>query len=228
MYWVPEQGAESLRQVLGRSGLAITEVKKAVCLPLSRRIEVGLVAPEVWEDYALCRRQFSWYRHSSRQGQTLVVSSVPLSEVAPDPAVIIKDSSFRPPRLPDREAQAALIQRDSYRNSRPEEWENIEAEDREAQQKWLKVMGLQGLTFEDLFIGHCANHANFIEPAYQVLEDHRPVPYSLGKTRTVCSACLEFYNIIGSSFKKKYVVPCPGAVLFSGMVPNHYYEVISL
>ena len=75
-------------------------------------------------------------------------------------------------------------------------------------------MGLQGMTFEELFVGHCANHANFIEPAYQVLEEGRPVPYSLGKTRTVCSACLEFYNIIGSSFQKKYVVPCPGAVLF--------------
>ncbi len=210
VYWVPEPEAEPLRQFLGRSGLAITEVKKAVCLPLSRRIEVGLVAPEVWEDYALCRRQFSWYRHSSRLGQTLVVSSVPLNEAAPDPAVIIKDSSFRPPRLPDREAQAALIHRDSYRNSRPEEWENINAQDREEQQKWLKVMGLQGLTFEDLFIGHCANHANFIEPAYQVLEDRRPVPYSLGKTRTICSACLEFYNIIGVVFQKKICGSLPG------------------
>ena len=216
-----------MRPALGRRGVEVTEVRKAVCLPLSRRIEVGLVAPEVWEDYALCRRQFSWYRHSSRQGQTLVVSSVPIPEAALDPDVIIRDSLFRPPRLPVREAQAALIQRDSYRNSRPEEWEDIGAEDREAQQKWLKVMGLQGLTFEDLFFGHCANHANFIEPACQVLEDGQPVPYSLGKTRTICSACLEFYNIIGSAFKKKYVVPCPGAVLFAGMVPNHYYEVIS-
>ena len=140
--------------------LEVTEVKKAVCLPLSRRVEVGLVAPEVWEDYALCRRQFSWYRHSPRQGQTLVVSSDPLPGVAGGPAVIIQDSSFRPPALPDREAQTALIQRESYRSSRPEEWENIGAEDREAQQKWLKVMGLQGLTFEELFISHCANHAN--------------------------------------------------------------------
>ena len=99
----------------------------------------------------------------------------------------------------------------------------------------MKVMGLQGMTFEELFVGHCANHANFIEPAYQVLEEDRPVPYSLGKTRTVCSACLEFYNIIGSPLSKKNMwfpargrmVPCPGAVLFAGMVPNHYYEVIS-
>jgi hypothetical protein len=118
------------------------------------------------------------------------------------------------------------MQRASYREARPEEWENIGAVDREEQARWLKVMGLQGLTFEELFVSHCANHANFIEPAYQVLEEGLPVPYSLGKTRTVCSACLEFYNIIGSVFPKKYVVPCPGAVLFAGMVPNHYYEVV--
>jgi hypothetical protein len=156
-----------------------------------------------------------------------VVSSVPLPDVAPAPSALIQNSLFHPPRLPDREEQRALIQRASYRNSHPEEWENIGAADREEQVRWMKVMGLQGITFEDLFVGHCANHANFIEPAYQVPEGGRPVPYSLGKTRTVCSACLEFYNIIGASFKKKYVVPCPGAVLCAGLVPNHYYEVIS-
>ena len=32
--------------------------------------------------------------------------------------------------------------------------------------------------------------------------------------------------IIGSQFKKKLVVPCPGAVLFAGMAPNRYYEVV--
>jgi hypothetical protein len=190
-------------------------------------VEVGLVPPEAWENYALCHRQFSWYRQSLRRGQTLVVSALPLPGSAPEPEIIIRNSSFRPPRLPTREEQRALIQRAGYQNSRPDEWENIGAEDREEQVRWMKVMGLQGLTFEELFISHCANHANFIEPAYQVLEDHHPVPYSLGKTRTVCSACLEFYDILGSSFQKKYVVPCPGAVLFAGMIPNHYYEVVS-
>ena len=215
-----------MRSSLDRSGLEVTEAKKAVCLALSRRVVVGLVAPAAWDNYDLCRRQYSWYRQSPRRGQTLVVSSVPLPDVAPAPSALIQNSLFHPPRLPDREEQRALIQRASYRNSHPEEWENIGAADREEQVRWMKVMGLQGMTFEELFVGHCANHANFIEPAYQVPEEGRPVPYSLGKTRTVCSACLEFYNIIGSSFPKKYVVPCPGAVLFAGMVPNHYYEVV--
>ncbi|MCU0578570.1 MAG: hypothetical protein MUF69_03395 [Desulfobacterota bacterium] len=180
----------------------MTEVKKAVCLPLSRRVDVGLVSPAAWETYDLCRRQFSWYRQSPRAGQTLVVSSLPLPDIAPAPDVVIRNGSFRPPRLPTPEEQRALMQRASYREARPEEWENIGAVDREEQARWLN------------------------EPAYQVLEEGLPVPYSLGKTRTVCSACLEFYNIIGSVFPKKYVVPCPGAVLFAGMVPNHYYEVV--
>ncbi len=52
-----------------------------------------------------------------------------------------------------------------------------------------------------------------------------PVPYSIGTTKQVCSACLEFFNIIGANFRKKLVVPCPGAVLYAGMSVNTYYEV---
>jgi hypothetical protein len=226
VYWFPASEPAQVETLLKPGGLEVTEIKKAVCLPLSRRVEVGLVSPAAWETYDLCRRQFSWYRQSPRAGQTLVVSSRLLPDIAPAPDVIIRNGSFRPPRLPTPEEQQALMARASYREARPEEWEKIGAVDREEQTRWLKVMGLQGTTFEELFVGHCANHANFIEPVYRVLEEGRPVPYSLGKTRTVCSACLEFYNIIGSSFQKKYVVPCPGAVLFAGMVPNHYYEVV--
>lgn len=216
-----------MRSSLDLNGRMVTEVRKAVCLPLSRRVEVGLVSPTAWDEYDLCRRQYSWYRHSPRRGQTLVVSTLPLPEPAPPLEVVIRNSAFRPPRLPTPEELRTLMERASYRESRPEEWEKIGAVDREEQARWMKVMGLHGITFEELFVGHCANHANFIQPAYQVLEGGRPAPYSLGKTRTVCSACLEFYNIIGSSFPKKYVVPCPGAVLFAGLVPNHFYEVVS-
>ena len=63
-------------------------------------------------------------------------------------------------------------------------------------------------SYEELFIKHCANHANFIEPEYYI-KDEEPIPYSIGKTTHICSACLEFFNIIGSKWKKKLVVPCP-------------------
>ena len=120
----------------------------------------------------------------------------------------------------------ALIQRDSYLKARPDEWEDLSTEDPQQQKKWLAVMGLAGISFEELFVGHCANHANFIEPRYYALENGTECALlHWAKPPTVCSACLEFFNVIGGSFRKKFVVPCPGAVLFAGMIPNHYYEV---
>jgi hypothetical protein len=216
-----------VREVLDRQGRISTDIRKAVCLPLSRQVEIGWVAPKVWQSYPLCRRQLSWYRHSSLQGKTLLVSSNELTEEFPSPAAIIQNSTFRPEDLPGRHELPDLIKRESYLKARPDEWEDLSAEDQEQQKKWLAVMGLGGMSFEELFVGHCANHANFIEPRYYDLENGQPAPYSLGKTVTVCSACLEFFNIIGGSFRKKYVVPCPGAVLFAGMTPNHYYEVLT-
>ena len=52
-------------------------------------------------------------------------------------------------------------------------------------------------------------------------------PYSIAKTARVCSACLQFFNIIGRQFREKYVVPCPGASLFAGMAVNKYYRVLT-
>lgn len=51
-------------------------------------------------------------------------------------------------------------------------------------------------------------------------------PLSKRISNGICSACLEFFNIIGSRLVKKLVVPGPGAVLFAGMAPNRYYEVV--
>jgi hypothetical protein len=227
VYWLDFDEAPRLRGVLKRQGMVPTDIKKAVCLPLSRQIDIGWVGPEVWQSFALCRRQLSWYRHSPLHGKTLLVSSTELTEKFPPPAAILQNSNFRPGGLPKKQDWPTLIKRESYLKARPKEWEDLRAEDQEQQKRWLAVMGLGGTSFEELFVGHCANHANFIEPRYYALEDGQPVPYSLGRTVTVCSACLEFFNVIGGSFRKKYVVPCPGAVLFAGMVPDHYYEVIS-
>jgi hypothetical protein len=82
------------------------------------------------------------------------------------------------------------------------------------------------VSFADLFAWHCANHANFIEPIYYLETDQGPAPYSIARTKFVCSACLELFNIIGADWKRKLVVPCPGAALFAGMATNRYYEVV--
>lgn len=203
------------------------EAGKAVCVPLARNIEIGFVPKDGWSKYALCRRQLTWFNpECSYYGQVLVISSGRIEAINTGPTVVIGDATFRRPEAPDRTGQLRMVDRESYRKARPEAWEDIAAEDPEVQARWLKIMGVRGATYDELFITHCANHANFIDPVHFVREGDQIVPYSIAKTTHICSACLEFFNIIGSPFKKKLVVPCPGAVLFAGLAPNRYYEVV--
>ena len=203
------------------------EAKKAVCVPLARRIDIGFVPKDSWRKYDLCRRQLTWFHPSCRyHGRILVISSKKIEEIAADPDVTICERKLKRPALPDKTEQLRLIDRESYKQARPDAWEDIGNEDAQFQERWLKIMGVRGITYDELFITHCANHANFIEPAHFITEVDQTVPYSIAKTPYICSACLEFFNIIGSPFKKKLVVPCPGAVLFAGMAPNRYYEVV--
>jgi len=195
-------------------------------VPLSKEVEIGFVPSDAWGKYSFCRRPSSWYKASPFAGRILVVSSFDLGDYHFTPETIIRDSDFQPSRLPDGEGKLKLIEQESYQKAKPAEWENIDAEGPELHNQWLRMMGLMGVSYEELFITHCANHANFIEPAYFIGEENEQVPYSIDKTSHICSACLEFFNIIGTPFRKKMVVRCPGAVLFAGMVANRYYEVI--
>ncbi len=225
VYWLTINEFNRLKEGLADKGQTLFQAKKAVCLPLSRDQQIAFVEPQAWDAYSLCHRQLSCYRASPFRQKILVVGAFVLDDFALHPETIIRDSKFRTRQLPDRDEQLRLIGRDSYQRTRPDEWENVGQEDPDQQKRWLKVMGLGHMSYQELFIGHCANHANFIEPEYYILEDDQHVPYSIGRTPYICSACLEFYNIIGSAHKKKYVVPCPGAVLFVGMAANHFYEV---
>ncbi len=203
------------------------EAKKAVCVPLSKKVALGYVPPDSWETYTLCKRQLSWYKTSSHFGQTLVVSSLNLASWGLTAETLIRNSKFRCRKFPGPAEQMALLDRESYVTSKPDAWDRIDEAEQDRNDRWLKIMGIHGKTYDELFITHCANHANFIEPKF-FIKDGQPIPYSLGKTTHICSACLEFFNIIGSEWKKKLVVPCPGAVLFAGMAPNRYYEVVQL
>ncbi|AFM27936.1 hypothetical protein [Desulfomonile tiedjei] len=225
VYWIEEPLFSDVKTKIEARGISLRETKKAVCIPLSKSVQAGYVLPETWGRFELCKRQLSWYRSSSYYGKILLVSSHDLNDSAMSAEIIIRRSAFKPSSLPLTGEKARLIERLSYQNARPDEWNNIESQEIEEKERWLKVMGLRGVKFEDLFVSHSANHANFIEPVYFVLEGDERVPYSICKTSHVCSACMEWYNIIGGSFRKKLVVPCPGAVLFAGLVTNRYYEV---
>jgi hypothetical protein len=225
-YWLQEKEFHGLKNHWKLKGMKLVEAKNAACDPLSKEVEIGFVPLEAWGKNPFCKRPSSWYKISPFTGKILVISSFDLQEYHVLPETIIRECRFRPPKLPNREEKLRLINQRRYQQLRPTEWEDIDAEGPELHNEWLRAIGLRGVSFEELFITHRANHANFIEPAYFIVEENEPVPYSIDKTSYICSACLEFFNIIGANFRKKYVVPCPGAVLYAGMITNRYYEVL--
>ena len=228
-YWVSGEEAGLLKERLENDDRDVFEVKKAVCIPLSARYDVGLIPPEAWRDYEFCRRQFSWQRSSRFKDMTLIISAGDLSAYGLTPETIIRSRpDFKPPSLPGPDCFPALVQNREYIESKPDEWDDIAREDPEKIKQWMKVLRLKDESFSRLLLSHSANHANFITPVYYVKDgDGEKIPYSIAPTRQVCSACLEFFNIIGSSQVRKLVEPCPGAALFAGLEANLYYEVYS-
>ena len=219
----------ALNNTLSEMGTPLYETRKAVCLPLSSKIPIGYVPPEAWSNFDICKRQLSWYHTSQFSGRYLLIIGTDINEYGFDfkPATIISKVKFKPKELPgsDNQRVKELTDKKSFTISCPSAFKDIESMDNETQSHWLKIMGIGGISFKDLFTFQCANHVNFIEPDYFINAEEGQIPYSIGMTRQVCSACLEFFNIIGAEFKKKFVVPCPGAVLFAGMSVNTYYEV---
>jgi hypothetical protein len=225
-YWLQGKEFSDLGDLWEKKGLKLVEARNAACDPLSKGVEIGFVPLEAWGKNPFCKRPSSWYQASPFAGKILVISSFDLQEYHVTPETIVRECRLRAPQLPTREEKLRLINQTRYQQSKPAEWEDIDSEGPELHNEWLRAIGLRGVSYEELFITHKANHANFIEPAYFVFEENRLVPYSIDKTSHICSACLEFFNIIGAQFKKKLVVPCPGAVLYAGLITNRYYEVL--
>jgi len=223
--WTEADSVSALKEKLAADRVAFHEARKAVCTPLSKHVEIGIVIPETWSKTQLCQRPLSWYWNSPLAGRYLVISSKSLDEYGLTPRIILRKTKFHPPVLPGETQQRRMIQRSSYLKAKPPAWDKLDERDEANQEQWLRVMGLRGKKFKDLFITHCANHANFIEPEYFIERNGERVPYSIGATNQICSACLEFFNVIGGAYRYKLVVPCPGAVIFAGLPVNRYIEV---
>lgn len=224
-YWLKKKEYLDFQQTLEKEGVKYSVAKKAVCPPLSKRWSLGIVPPETWEKAKLCQRQLSWYWYSAHAGEYLIISSFDLSSYGMSQQIIIQKSDLKPKEFPSPETQKDMISRYSYLQNKPKEWDDIDLESDELQ-KWMKIMGIRGIKFKDLFLSHCANHANFLEPIYYLQDNGCIIPYSISnKTKYLCSACLEFFNIIGARFTRKLVIPCPGAITFAGLPVNTYLEV---
>ena len=206
----------------------IYRARRMVCELLHPQREAGIALPEVWNKN--CRRQGSWYRASSHNREILVVTSFPLEGRR---GVKIAPSDFQPSRRPSPDEVRTLAESPAYLKVKPAEWDSIDDFDRE--QFRLFRQGLFKLgqatreeaeeNFDSVFPGHCANHANFIEPGFYLERGGEKIPYSLGPTLRVCSACVELFGLLGDQFEEKLVVFCPGAVVSTGLPPDRYFSV---
>ena len=227
-YWIESTAANYWQDRLEEADLDVFNIRKAPCIPLSPRYEIGLVSPEAFTEYIFCNQQLSYFKHSPMAGMSLIISSTDLSEFGLTPETVITPRpDFNPPHLAGPQDCEALVAEPRYLAVQPTEWAELEANERTQKQRWQRMEQLTGLKPEELWPFHRANHANFIEPKLFVEENCLRVPYSIARTSRVCSACLEFFNIVGRSFKRKLVVPCPGAVMFSGLGKDLYYQVDS-
>jgi hypothetical protein len=116
-YWLTETDFHLLKENLSPKGNDFFASRRAVCVPLSKEVEIGFVPPDAWGKYPFCRRPLSWYKASPLAGRILVVSSFDLDEYHFSPETVIQESDFKPPKLPDREGKLKLIEQESYQKA---------------------------------------------------------------------------------------------------------------
>lgn len=223
IYWVDDP--EEAEAVIKSRGIDVFRVKKAVCIPLAENFELGVIPPETWSEYQFCRRQYSWYHQSQYAGMTLIISSIELPGIRAASKLLITDYPQLTPPDPGLRDIEDLAGHPEFKKMTPPAWNRIN--DAESS-TWFKVMKIEGIEPDALLEYHSANHANFIHPKFFIKNSDGPTPCSIGPTSRVCSSCLELFNIIGSAYDRKLVIPCPGAVRFAGLKKNKYYKVVTL
>jgi hypothetical protein len=223
-YWVDLYHLKEARRHLEEKGLELPDEGHIPCRALRISKQIVFVAPPAWDGF--CKRKTSWYRKSELAGKFLIVSDFPLDTINPGNPIIIRESDFKPSRFPTSDELSQLILSGEYQKRKPSEWDKPHPLEKDFYQRWFERIRInEPFDFDKIFVSHSANHANFLDPKFFVSENGAIAPYSIADSIHVCSSCLEFFNILGSQWPVKYVVPCIGAVQFAHLSKNHYFEV---
>ena len=223
-YWVDPPELMEVRASLGQKGIQLTEEIHIPCRVLRVSKEIGYVTPQAWSGF--CKRRTSWYWNSEKSEKDLLVTRSPLDFAGLEKPIVVSETGFHPVRFPSSRDLSELVTSPEYQNRKPQAWEKVDPDEKMTYQKWLDRLGHTGsFAFEEIFLTHSANHANFLSPRFFVTVNDQVAPYSISDTLHVCSSCAEFFNILGEPFSVKYVVPCPGAVLFARLPMNRYFKV---
>ena len=218
------QGLKEAKENLQDKGMQLNDEDYIPCRALKSSKEIVYVTHQAWNSF--CKRRTSWYWNSEKTGMFLIASNTSLDLPDVEHPVLITESNFEPDRLPSSYEITQLVQLEKYQKSKPHEWDRIDPIEKDFYQRWLKHHGLnKPFDFDEIFLTHSANHANFLDPIFFINVDGTKAPYSISDSIHICSSCLEFFNIIGSGWLVKYVVPCIGAVQFARLPMNKYFKV---
>ena len=172
-------------------------------------------------------RQGSWYRGSDRRGQYMVMSDHRLPEALDDYLDSeMSASDFAPESLPTAEVLSDIVSSAEYQTQKPNQWEKTGLKEAVAVKMLFTVNRFWGIgdNLKKHWLGHRANHANFLSKKVTTEVDGEQVAYSVTGNESVCSSCVEFFNVIEAD-SRKLVRSCPGAVTFGGAKRDIYYDI---
>jgi hypothetical protein len=226
LYWMSPDELIGLKGVLKEAGFTLSTALLTPCQVLhASGKNVVYADPAVWS--RMCVRQGSWYRGSARKGMTMMVSAERLPEpFAPFLDATMAQSDFQPEKLPDSAELQKVVESAEYTSAKPEAWEKKTWLDAFLFKVMFSVFRFWGWgdNLKKHWLGHRANHANFIAKNHAVELDGEKVAYSVTGNAGVCSSCVEFFNVIEPG-SRKLVRSCPGAVIFGGAQRNLFYDL---
>ncbi len=223
-YWIKGDRLKGVLEDLRSAGHRVVSLKKGpVCLSLRSKKRICVVFQDAWSSG--CKRQGSWYGLSSKRGDILLVSPIRLKIINCLIGGIIEESDFIPPRYADFEDKLRLFQNLRFSNLIPWRWRYVSESEKRIYIRWAKRFRGNVDDYYQLYLSHSANHSNFISPLLYVKEKDLIIPYSIEHTASVCSCCIELFGILGSEFKIRYVIPCPGACIFAELRSDIYLRV---
>ena len=226
LYWFDEGDFESSKKLLSEAGYRLEAAAMTPCQVLRARGKTLMYAPpETWS--RLCVRQGSWYRKSDRRGQYMVMSDHRLPEALDDYLDSeMSASDFAPESLPTAEVLSDIVSSAEYQSQKPDQWEKTGLKEAVAVKMLFTVNRFWGIgdNLKKHWLGHRANHANFLSKKVTTEVDGEQVAYSVTGNESVCSSCVEFFNVIEVD-SRKLVRSCPGAVTFGGAKRDIYYDI---
>jgi hypothetical protein len=226
LYWFEEDEFKAARESLEVDGYSFSATILTPCQVLrSRNKTLVYASPSVWS--RICSRQGSWYRASDKKGKTMIMSDHRLaSEFDRFLNAQMSTSDFMPEQLPTGEELEEVVNAEEYLTGKPEAWERAGVIDAVMFKALFSVTGFwgKGDNLKKHWIGHRANHANFIARKFTARIDEEEVPYSVTGNERICSSCAEFFNVLEPE-SRKMVRSCPGAITFGGTLRDVYYDI---